>query len=62
MNYGAKKLTRTETSAQMTTFLYTARIERVREITVDELMARHGGSRKDVEYALMIALQKRAGE
>jgi branched-subunit amino acid transport protein len=62
MNHGAKKVARTEISAQMTTFLYQARIAAVRAITVDELLARHGGRRQEVEYALMIALQKRAGE
>ncbi len=62
MSYGAKKVARSEIGAQMTTFLYQARIAQVRAITVDELLARHGGNRKAVEYALTIALQRRAAE
>lgn len=62
MSYGAKKVARSEISAQMTTFLYQARIQMVRAITVDELLARFGGKRQEVEYALTMALQRRAGE
>jgi hypothetical protein len=62
MSYGAKKVARSEIASQMTTFLYQARVAQVRAITVDELIARYGGNRKNVEYALTIALQRRAGE
>ncbi len=56
------KVLRGEIASQRAQFLAMARIERLRAITVDEMMARYGGTRKQNEYELTIALQRRAAE
>lgn len=61
--FGSTEMTGAQHKLQLTRLLYECRPHRLDEFTVDELLRTHSKvPRKEVEYLLTIARQRRAGE
>ncbi|ODP39272.1 hypothetical protein [Sphingomonas turrisvirgatae] len=61
--YGSAEMTGAQHKAQLTRLLYECRPHMLDRYTVDELLRTHSKvPRREVEYLLTIARQKRAGE
>lgn len=60
--YPDKQLSVAAAKGEMVSFLYTCRPDRLADVTVDDLVARHRVDAKVAEYELTIARQKRSGE
>jgi hypothetical protein len=61
-SFGPQKRTQADKRTTMIQFLYGCRPVVLKTVTVDDLVNRHGVPRKDAEYELIVAKQKRAGE
>lgn len=61
--YGSTEMTGAQHKAQLTRLLYECRPHMLDRYTVDDLLCTHSKvPRKEVEYLLTIARQRRAGE